>query len=65
MSNFLVVLGAVGVMCSLAALMGVGMALAREGRWGLALCCLAAMATILFLLLFGIESADEFWKGRQ
>lgn len=65
MSNLLVVLGAVGVICSLAALMGLGMALAREGRWDLALVCLAAMATILFLLLVGIEHSDEFWKGRR
>lgn len=65
MNNLLVVLGAVGIICSLAALMGLGMALAREGRWDMALCCLAGMATILFLLMAGIEYADEFWKGRQ
>lgn len=65
MNSWLVVLGAVGVVSSLAALMGLGMASARQGHWGVALTCLAAMAVIVFLLLVGLEYADNFWKGRS
>lgn len=64
MGNWIVVSGAVGIIGSLAALLGLGMALASKGQWPQALVCLAGMACIIFLTLVGIEYADEFWKGR-
>lgn len=65
MSSWLTVLGVAGIICSLAALMGTGMALAREDRWGMALTCLAGMGFIVSTALVGLEYADEFWKGRS
>lgn len=65
MSGLLTALGVAGIVCSLAALLGLGMTLAREGRWGMALACLAGMAAIIFLTLVGLEYADEFWRGRS
>lgn len=63
-SSWLVVVGAVGIVCALAALLGLGMGLARQGNLGGALACLAGFATIVLLTLVGIEYADGFWKGR-
>ena len=65
MSNWLVVIGAVGGFLVVAALIGMFIALAREGQWGLAVCTLGALALILFLTLVGMEYADGFWKGRS
>lgn len=62
--SWLVVLGAVGVAGSLGALLCLGMILARRGQWPMALAAIAGIATILFLLMVGIEYADEFWKGK-
>lgn len=63
-SSWLVVLGAVGVIASLASLLGLGMGLARIGDYGGALTCLGAFAVIILLTFVGIECADEFWRGR-
>ena len=65
MSSWLTALGAAGIICSLAALAGTGMVLVQQGKWPMALACLAGMATIIFLVLVGLEFADEFWKGRS
>lgn len=65
MNNWLVVSGVIGIMCTVASLIGMTIALTREGKWGMVLCCLAALALILFLTLVGIEYADGFWKGRS
>ena len=65
MNSWLVVVGAVGVMAALASLLGLGMTLVQKGQWGPALACLAGISVIVFLLLLGLEFADEFWKGRS
>lgn len=64
MSSWLVVAGSAGVIGSLAGLVGVGSASLQRGHWGTALVCLAAFAAILFLLLWGIEYATDFWEGK-
>jgi hypothetical protein len=64
-NSWLVVVGAIGVVSALAALLGLGMTLIQKGDWGSALACLAGMAVIIFLLLLGFEYADEFWKERS
>jgi small-conductance mechanosensitive channel len=61
-SNFLIISGAVGIAATLMGLVGLGVALARENQWGMALVCLAAMGLIVFLTLLGIELADQAWK---
>lgn len=58
------VLAGVGVVSTLLALVGLGLAAATRGHWGTAMSCLAAFAVILFLLLAGIEYADTFWEGK-
>jgi hypothetical protein len=63
-SNWLVVAGAVGVAGALLGLVGVGAASVTRGHWGTALVCMAAFASILFLLLWGIEYATDFWEGK-
>ncbi len=65
MSNWLVVAGVIGIMCSVTSMIGMAIALSREGRWGMVIATLAALAVILFLTLVGIEYADDFWKGRS
>ena len=65
MSNWLVISGVIGIMCAVASLIGMAIALARESNWGMVIGCLAALAVILFLTLVGIEYADDFWKGRS
>lgn len=65
MSKMFVFAGAVGIICSLTALLGMGIALGRENRWGMVFVTLGAMSVILFLTLVGIEYADDFWKGRS
>ncbi len=65
MSNWLVISGVIGITCAVASLIGMAIALAREGNWGMVIGCLAALAVILFLTLVGIEYADDFWKGRS
>lgn len=64
MNQFLIIAGAAGIACILAALVGLGLASMRRGHWGIAVACLAAFAVILFLLLAGIEYADTFWEGK-
>jgi hypothetical protein len=64
-SNWFVLSGAIGIICSVASLAGMAIALGRENRWGMVLACLGAMSIILFLTLVGIEYADDFWKGRS
>jgi len=64
-SSWLVILGATGVTCALASLLGLGLSLAHRGDWRSALACLAGVSVIVFLLLLGFEYADEFWKGRS
>lgn len=64
MDKFLIVAGGAGVVCTLAALVGLGATAASEHRWGTALACLAAFALILFLLLAGWEYQDSFWEGK-
>jgi len=64
MSQVLVIVGGIGVVCALVSLIGVGIAAATERHWGTALACLAAFGTILFLLLAGIEYSDTFWEGK-
>ena len=65
MNAILILTGAVGIASSLAALVGLALVLARDGRWPMALACLAGIACIIFLTLLGLEYADEFWKGRS
>lgn len=65
MNSVLFLVGSVGVACSLAGLLIVAMSLARQGNWPMALVSLAGMATILFLLMLGIEYADEFWRNHS
>jgi hypothetical protein len=63
--GWLVVTSGAGVVCILASLIGLGMASAAKGHWGVAMTCLGAFALIVFLLLVGIEYADSevFWEG--
>lgn len=63
MSSWLVVLGAVGIVCSLAALLGLGMTVAKQGHMGMALAALSGFSVIIGLTLFALEYADQFWKG--
>lgn len=65
MSNWFVVSGVIGVVCAVASLIGMAIALAREGNWGMVVATLAGLAVILFLTFVGIEYADDFWKGRS
>lgn len=64
MSNWLVILGGVGIAGSLFGLVGVGAASLQRGHWATSVVCLAAFAAILFLLLAGIEYANDFWEGK-
>ena len=64
MSQFWVIVGGAGVVCTLAALIGVGIGATQDKHWGTAMACLAAFAVILFLLLAGIEYSSTFWEGR-
>ena len=45
-------------------LVGVGAASLQRGHWATSVVCLAAFAAILFLLLAGIEYANDFWEGK-
>lgn len=65
MKTWLVVGGAVGVICVLTALVALGIALANQNRWGAAWACVGAFALITLLTLVGIEYADDFWRGRS
>lgn len=65
MSSWLVVVGAVGGIAVVAALIGMFISFAREGQWGMAVITLGALALILFLTLVGMEHSDDFWKGRS
>lgn len=65
MNKWFILSAVIGIMCAVASLIGMAIALARENNWGMVLGCLAALAVILFLTLVGIEYADDFWKGRS
>jgi hypothetical protein len=60
--SWLVVVGGAGVICTLAALVGLGLGSMGRGHWGMAITCLGAFSVILFLLLAGIEYAQDFWE---
>lgn len=62
--SWVVVTSALGIICVLASLVGLGMASLTRGHWGTAATCLGAFALILFLLLVGLEYADGFWEGK-
>lgn len=64
MDKFLTVVGVAGVICALAALIGIGMTAAANKHWGIAVGCLAAFAVTLFLLLAGLEYQSGFWEGK-
>lgn len=65
MDKFLIVVGVVGVVCALAALIGIGMTAASQKHWGMALSCLACFSVILFLLLAGLEYQSTFWETHK
>lgn len=65
MSNWYVVIGAVGITCVLTALVGLGTALAAQRAWGQALACLGVFAMITLLTLVGIEYADSLGERRR
>lgn len=64
MDKLLIIVGTVGVFCTLAALIALGMASVSRGHWGVALTCLGSFAVILFLLLAGYEYSQGWWEGR-
>lgn len=64
MDKFLIVVGAVGIVCALAALVGIGITASSRGHWGVALGCVAGFAVIVGLTLFGIEYSQSFWEGK-
>lgn len=64
MEKFLIVAGGAGVVCTLAALVGLGIASASNKHWGIAVTCLGAFAVIMFLLLVGLEYQSTFWEGK-
>lgn len=65
MNSVLFLVGSVGVAAALAGLLIVAMSLARQGRWPMALVAIAGIATILFLLMVGIEYSDDFWRNHR
>lgn len=65
MGKMMVVAGAIGIACTVAALIGMTISMSQKGNWGMVLGCLASLALILFLTLLGIDYADDFWKGRS
>lgn len=68
MSGLLVVLGSVGVACSVMGLVVLGMVLAREGRWSEAVIAVGAMAMIVFLAVWitdvSPDMAQDFWRSK-
>lgn len=65
MSSLLILTGAAGVICTLAALVGVGLVAAGRGQTGMALLSVAAMVVIIALTLIGVGYADMLWEGRS
>ena len=64
MDKFFILAGTIGIVCSIGALIGMAVAMGREGKWGMVIACLMSMSVVLFLTLVAVEYADEFWKGR-
>lgn len=65
MEKMVVVAAAIGIACTVAALVGMAISMMEKGNWAMVLGCLASLALILFLTLMGVEYADDFWKGRS
>lgn len=63
-AGLVVVFSSVGIACTLGALLALAGVSMTRGHWWTALTCLAAFAVILFLLLAGVEYADNFWEGK-
>jgi TRAP-type C4-dicarboxylate transport system permease small subunit len=65
LSSWLIVLGAVGVIAALTALLGTGLVLTDQRRWLLVIACVFSILVILILLLAGLEYSEHFWEGRS
>lgn len=65
MEKMVVIAGAIGIACTVAAIVGMAISMMEKGNWWMVVGCLASLATILFLTLLGIEYSDNFWEGRS
>jgi len=65
LSNALILVGAVGVVAALTALLGAGLASADQRRWGFVIVCICMMLVILVLVMFGLDYSEDFWEGRS